>query len=93
LFCSAATRRRIDFVVLATLLFPDLLFNFAFLRVMRLWAIGRSRGNRNACSQRHQTVVRDTIRARFAGTAALSTSLSAASIVQQLDISFPRSRR
>ncbi len=32
----------IDFVVLATLLFPDLLHNFAFLRVMRLWAIGNS---------------------------------------------------
>jgi len=32
----------IDFVVFATLLLPDLLFNFAFLRVMRLWAIGRS---------------------------------------------------
>jgi voltage-gated potassium channel len=32
----------IDFIVLATLLFPDLLYNFAFLRVMRLWAIGNS---------------------------------------------------
>ncbi|MGR9172097.1 potassium channel family protein [Rhizobium sp. KDH_Rht_773_N] len=32
----------IDFVVLATLLFPFALFNFAFLRVMRLWAIGHS---------------------------------------------------
>lgn len=32
----------IDFVVLATLLLPSLLVNFAFLRVMRLWAIGRS---------------------------------------------------
>ncbi len=32
----------IDVIVLATLLFPDLLFNFAFLRVMRLWAIGNS---------------------------------------------------
>lgn len=32
----------IDFIVLATLLFPNALFNFAFLRVMRLWAIGRS---------------------------------------------------
>lgn len=32
----------IDFVILLTLLFPDVLFNFAFLRVMRLWAIGRS---------------------------------------------------
>ncbi|RWX76105.1 potassium channel protein [Neorhizobium lilium] len=32
----------IDLVVLATLLFPDLLYNFAFLRVMRLWAVGDS---------------------------------------------------
>lgn len=32
----------IDFLVLATLLFPYALFNLAFLRVMRLWAIGRS---------------------------------------------------
>ncbi|WP_085028454.1 potassium channel family protein [Ensifer aridi] len=32
----------IDIVILATLLFPDLLFNFAFLRAMRIWAIGKS---------------------------------------------------
>ena len=32
----------IDAVILATLLFPETLFNFAFLRVMRLWAIGKS---------------------------------------------------
>lgn len=32
----------IDLVILGTLLFPDILFNFAFLRVMRIWAIGRS---------------------------------------------------
>ena len=32
----------IDIVILATLLFPDVLFNFAFLRAMRLWAIGNS---------------------------------------------------
>ncbi len=32
----------IDFVVLATLLLPGLLFNFAFLRIMQFWAIGRS---------------------------------------------------
>ncbi len=32
----------IDLVVLATLAFPEVLFNFAFLRVLRLWAIGRS---------------------------------------------------
>ncbi|MEY9625959.1 potassium channel family protein [Sinorhizobium fredii] len=32
----------VDVIILATLLFPDLLFNFAFLRAMRIWAIGRS---------------------------------------------------
>ncbi|APG94163.1 potassium channel family protein [Sinorhizobium americanum] len=32
----------IDLIILGTLLFPDLLFNFAFLRAMRIWAIGRS---------------------------------------------------
>ncbi|MFT4184376.1 MAG: ion channel [Rhizobium sp.] len=32
----------IDVVILGTLLFPGILFNFAFLRVMRIWAIGKS---------------------------------------------------
>jgi voltage-gated potassium channel len=32
----------LDFIVLATLLAPELLFNFAFLRAMRIWAIGQS---------------------------------------------------
>lgn len=32
----------IDVIVLGTLLFPSILFNFAFLRVMRIWAIGKS---------------------------------------------------
>ncbi|HEV7437708.1 MAG TPA: ion transporter [Pseudorhizobium sp.] len=32
----------IDIVILATLLFPHTLYNFAFLRAMRLWAIGNS---------------------------------------------------
>ncbi|UHS59765.1 potassium channel family protein [Agrobacterium vaccinii] len=32
----------IDASILATLLFPDALFNFAFLRAMRLWAISDS---------------------------------------------------
>ncbi len=32
----------VDLFILATLLFPDLLFNFAFLRAMRIWAIGQS---------------------------------------------------
>jgi voltage-gated potassium channel len=32
----------VDLFILATLLFPDLLFNFTFLRAMRIWAIGNS---------------------------------------------------
>jgi len=32
----------VDLVILATLLFPETLYNFAFLRAMRLWAIGNS---------------------------------------------------
>jgi voltage-gated potassium channel len=32
----------VDLLILGTLLFPGLLFNFAFLRAMRLWAIGRN---------------------------------------------------
>ncbi|WP_376748594.1 potassium channel family protein [Rhizobium rhizoryzae] len=32
----------IDVVILATLLFPNALFNFAFLRAMRLWAVSES---------------------------------------------------
>ncbi len=32
----------VDLFILATLLFPDLLLNFAFLRAMRIWAIGNS---------------------------------------------------
>jgi voltage-gated potassium channel len=32
----------VDLFILATLLFPDLLYNFAFLRIIRLWALGNS---------------------------------------------------
>lgn len=32
----------VDFIILVTLLFPNVLFNFAFLRAMRIWAIGNS---------------------------------------------------
>jgi voltage-gated potassium channel len=32
----------IDIVILGTLLLPNYLFNFAFLRVMRIWAVGKS---------------------------------------------------
>ncbi len=31
----------VDFLILATLLWPHLLYNFAFLRVMRLWALSQ----------------------------------------------------
>ncbi|OWV72697.1 ion transporter [Rhizobium sp. R339] len=52
----------VDLVILATLLFPDLLFNFAFLRAMRIWAIGKSpllrEGLRRAGCIRYQDVVR-----------------------------------
>ncbi|KQV82699.1 potassium channel family protein [Rhizobium sp. Root1220] len=52
----------IDLVVLGTLLFPNALFNFAFLRVMRLWAIGRSplltEGLRRMSCTQHLDVVR-----------------------------------
>ena len=32
----------VDVIILGTLLFPEVLFNFAFLRAMRIWAIGNS---------------------------------------------------
>jgi voltage-gated potassium channel len=55
----------IDFLILGTLLFPDLLFNFAFLRVMRFWAVGRSpfvkEGLRLAGYSHHLDVVRAVI--------------------------------
>jgi voltage-gated potassium channel len=52
----------IDLVILVTLLFPDVLFNFAFLRAMRIWAIGNSplvhEGLRRAGWRAYQDVVR-----------------------------------
>ncbi|QRM56801.1 potassium channel family protein [Sinorhizobium sp. BG8] len=33
----------VDFIILATLLFPNQLSNFAFLRVLRIWAISQSK--------------------------------------------------
>lgn len=53
----------IDFFVLATLLFPDALFNFAFLRVMRIWAIGRSPLLREALRRTGQAKLLDVVRA------------------------------
>ncbi|MBW6424797.1 potassium channel family protein [Rhizobium sp. XQZ8] len=52
----------IDIVILGTLLLPNHLFNFAFLRVMRIWAIGKSpllyEGLRRAGFGHFQDVVR-----------------------------------
>ena len=52
----------IDIVILVTLMFPDVLFNFAFLRAMRIWAIGNSplvrEGLRRAGWRIYQDVVR-----------------------------------
>ncbi|AJD46087.1 ion transporter [Rhizobium sp. SEMIA 4085] len=53
----------IDFVVLATLLLPDLLFNFAFLRIMRFWAIGRSPLLKEALRKAGYSHLLDVVRA------------------------------
>ena len=53
----------IDFIVLSTLLFPDVLFNFAFLRVMRLWSIGRSPLLTKALRKTRYSHLLDVIRA------------------------------
>ncbi|MCS3740115.1 MULTISPECIES: potassium channel family protein [unclassified Rhizobium] len=53
----------IDVVVLATLAFPDLLFNFAFLRVLRLWAIGRSPLIKEALNRAGYVHLLDVVRA------------------------------
>lgn len=55
----------IDIVIVATLLFPAVLSNFAFLRAMRLWTIGRSTLLREVLRrtgrQRHLDVIRAVI--------------------------------
>lgn len=53
----------IDLFVLATLLFPEALFNFAFLRIMRLWAIGNSALLRVILSKAGCANVHDIVRA------------------------------
>lgn len=53
----------IDLIIFGTLLFPDMLFNFAFLRVMRLWAIGRSPLLREALRMAGYAHLRDIVRA------------------------------
>jgi voltage-gated potassium channel len=53
----------VDVVILATLLFPDLLFNFAFLRAMRIWAIGRSPLLREGLRRLGGAHLQDVIRA------------------------------
>lgn len=55
----------IDLFVLLTLLLPELLFNFAFLRAMRIWAIGQStllKAVLTQCRMRHlEEVIRASI--------------------------------
>ncbi|MCG5474692.1 MAG: ion transporter [Sinorhizobium fredii] len=53
----------VDVIILATLLFPDLLFNFAFLRAMRIWAIGRSPLFRAALRRIGGAHLQDVVRA------------------------------
>ncbi len=53
----------VDLAILATLLFPDLLFNFAFLRAMRIWAICQSPLLKVVLRRMHQTQLEDVIRA------------------------------
>lgn len=53
----------VDIVILATLLVPDFLFNFAFLRAMRIWAIGKSPLLREALRHAGYLHYRDVVRA------------------------------
>jgi voltage-gated potassium channel len=53
----------IDLIILMTLLFPETLFNFAFLRAMRLWAIGNSPLLREGLRRAGYTQFRDVVRA------------------------------
>jgi voltage-gated potassium channel len=53
----------IDLIILVTLLFPDALFNFAFLRAMRIWAIGNSPLVREGLRWAGWLVYRDVVRA------------------------------
>ncbi|MCM2473051.1 potassium channel family protein [Rhizobium sp. CG5] len=53
----------VDFIILGTLLFPDLLYSFAFLRAMRIWAIGESTLLRVILRRLGQSHLGDVIRA------------------------------
>lgn len=53
----------LDMFLLVTLLFPDALFNFAFLRVIRLWAIGRSPLLREGLRRAGYVIYLDVVRA------------------------------
>jgi voltage-gated potassium channel len=53
----------IDLVILITLMFPDVLFNFAFLRAMRIWAIGNSPLVREGLRRAGWRVYQDVVRA------------------------------
>lgn len=53
----------IDIVILLTLMFPQTLFNFAFLRVMRLWAISNNPLLREAFRRAGYRQLRDVVHA------------------------------
>lgn len=53
----------VDLVILGTLLFPDLLYSFAFLRAMRIWAIGQSPLLKVGLRKIGQSELRDVISA------------------------------
>ncbi len=53
----------VDMVILGTLLFPNLLYSFAFLRAMRIWAIGQSPLLKVGLRKIGQSELNDVIRA------------------------------
>ncbi|PWV97492.1 voltage-gated potassium channel [Hoeflea marina] len=53
----------VDLVILGTLLFPNLLYNFAFLRAMRIWVIGQSPLLKVGLRRIGQSELQDVIRA------------------------------
>ena len=53
----------VDVVIFATLLLPNLFFNFAFLRVMRLWALARRPLLKSILRRLNATYLIDVVRA------------------------------
>lgn len=53
----------VDIIILLTLMFPQTLFNFAFLRVMRLWAVSHNPLVREAFRRAGYGHLRDIVRA------------------------------